>query len=182
MPSMLDYTRKENQLLTKKVCTRFYTLIFRRETFLPKQSRSAAAFLGPLVSSYWCLPARFARKKFQKIPNIFLKITEIPQNTLKIVKEFRRFQKKIAKMLQIPPSEREPGGASLILGLPLYFVLRKEPHMKVSLKSKNVSNFFSKLGKIRTFSAEILKTFEDEQRSSRCRIFENRSQILRSKS
>ena len=27
-----------------------------------------------------------------------------------------------------------------------------------------------------------LKTFEDEQRSSRCRIFENRSQILRSKS
>ena len=100
----------------------------------------------------------------------------------KIVKEFRRFQKKIAKMLQIPPSEREPGGGSLILGLPLYFVLRKEPHMKVSLKSKNVSNFFSKLGKIRTFSAEILKTFEDEQRSSRCRIFENRSQILRSKS
>ena len=100
----------------------------------------------------------------------------------KIVKEFRRFQKKIAEMLQIPPSEREPGGASLILGLPLYFVLRKEPHMKVSLKSKNVSNFFSKLGKIRTFSAEILKTFEDEQRSSRCRIFENRSQILRSKS
>ena len=52
--------------------------------------------------------------------------------------------------------------------------------MKVSLKSKNVSIFFSKLGKIRTFSAEILKTFEDEQRSSRCRIFENRSQILRS--
>ena len=100
----------------------------------------------------------------------------------KIVKEFRRFQKKIAKMLQIPPSEREPGGGSLILGLPLYFVLRKEPHMKVSLKSKNVSIFFSKLGKIRTFSAEILKTFEDEQRSSRCRIFENRSQILRSKS
>ena len=103
-------------------------------------------------------------------------------NFHKIVKEFRRFQKKIAKMLQIPPSEREPGVGSLILGLPLYFVLRKEPHMKVSLKSKNVSIFFSKLGKIRTFSAEILKTFEDEQRSSRCRIFENRSQILRSKS
>ena len=75
----------------------------------------------------------------------------------KIVKEFRRFQKKIAKMLQIPPSEREPGGASLILGLPLYFVLRKEPHMKVSLKSKNVSNFFSKLGKIRTFQPRFWK-------------------------
>ena len=143
--------------------------------FLPKQSRSAAAFLSPLVSSYWCLPARFASKKFQ---TFFFNSGKFH----KIVKEFRRFQKKIAKMPQIPPSEREPGGASLILGLPLYFVLRKEPHMKVSLKSKNVGNFFSKLGKIRTFSAEILKTFEDEQRSSRCRIFENRSQILRSKS
>ena len=111
----------------------------------------------------------------QKIPKIskhfFLKIPKF--STTKI----RKIQK-IAKMLQIPPSEREPGGASLILGLPLYFVLRKEPHMKVSLKSKNVSIFFSKLA----FSAEILKTFEDEQRSSRCRIFENRSQILRPKS
>ena len=49
-------------------------------------------------------------------------------------------------MLQIPPSEREPGVGSLILGLPLYFVLRKEPHMKVSLKSKNFSIFFLKNG------------------------------------
>ena len=153
-------------------------MIFRRETFFTETESLGGCLRGPLVSSYWCLPARFARKKFQKIPNIFFNSGKFH----KIVKEFRRFQKKIAKMLQIPPSEREPGGASLILGLPLYFVLRKEPHMKVSLKSKNVSNFFSKLGKIRTFSAEILKTFEDEQRSSRCRIFENRSQILRSKS
>ena len=140
--------------------------------FLTETESLGGCLRGPLVSSYWCLPARFARNKFQ---TFFWKFH-------KLVKEFRRFQKKIAKMLQIPPSEREPGGASLILGLPLYFVLRKEPHMKVSLKSKNVSNFFSKLAKIRTFSAEILKTFEDEQRSSRCRIFENRSQILRSKS
>ena len=95
---------------------------------LPSQS---AGFI------FRCLPARFARKKFQKIPNIFF----YSRKFHKIVKEFRRFQKKIAKMLQIPPSEREPGGASLILGLPLYFVLRTEPHMKVSLKSKNVSNF-----------------------------------------
>ena len=75
----------------------------------------------------------------------------------KIVKEFRRFQKKIAKMLQIPPSEREPGGASLILGLPLYFVLRKEPHMKVSLKSKNVSNFSQNWEKSEHFQPRFWK-------------------------
>jgi len=77
----------------------------------------------------------------------------------KIVKEFRRFQKKIAKMLQIPPSEREPGEASLILGLPLYFVLRKEPHMKVSLKSKNVSNFFLKTGKNQNIFSRDFENF-----------------------
>ena len=157
----------------------FFTLIFRRETFFT-ETESLGGCLSWSAGFIYQVSTRALRA--QKIPKNSKHFFKNSGKFHKIVKEFRRFQKKIAKMLQIPPSEREPGGASLILGLPLYFVLRKEPHMKVSLKAKNVSNFFSKLGKIRTFSAEILKTFEDEQRSSRCRIFENRSQILRSKS
>ena len=113
-------------------------MIFRRETFFT-ETESLGGCLSWSAGFILLVSTRALRA--QKIPKNSKHFLKNSGNFHNIVKEFRRFQKKIAKMLQIPPSEREPGGASLILGLPLYFVLRKEPHMKVSLKSKNVSIF-----------------------------------------
>ena len=135
---MLDYTRKENQLLTKEVCTRFYTLIFRRETFLPKQRRSAAAIAVRWFHLIGVYPRASRAKNSQKFQAFF----KNSGNFHKIVKEFRRFQKKIAKMLQIPPSEREPGGAHLFWGF--HYTLFWERSLTWRLVwSRKTSAFFS---------------------------------------
>ena len=95
---------------TPEVCTRFYTLIFRRETFLPKQSRSAAAFAVRWFHLVGVNPRASRAKNSGKFQTFFENSEKklIPKNSKHFFENsknfqtiFRKFQKKFKEFRKI---------------------------------------------------------------------------------